>query len=77
MMSAMTLIFLWFLFPVMHGLQLTKLLYLDDDNDLLWFLFPAMVCTGGAVPALVAQYRHWWRSTGTAVAQYRHWWRSV
>ena len=21
--------------------------------------------TGGAVPALVAQHRHWWRSTGT------------
>jgi hypothetical protein len=23
---------------------------------------------GGAVPALVAQYRHWWRSTGTGGA---------
>jgi hypothetical protein len=42
------------------------------------------------LPALVAQYRHWWRSTGTGgavtgtggavpalVAQHRHWWRSV
>jgi hypothetical protein len=45
---------------------------------------------GGAVPALVAQYRHWWRNTGTGgavpalvaqtpplVAQYWHWWRST
>ncbi len=36
-----------------------------------------------AAPALVAQHRHWWRSTGTGgavpslVAQYRHWWRST
>jgi hypothetical protein len=34
-------------------------------------------------PALVAQYRHWWCSTGTGdavpalVVQYRHWWRST
>jgi hypothetical protein len=39
-------------------------------------LFYKNTGTGGAVPALVAQYRHWWRRPAL-VAQYRHWWRSV
>jgi hypothetical protein len=62
--------------------------YAEHTHQRLMYTLSA--CYSGAVPALVAQHRHWWcshrhwwRSTGTGgavpalVAQYRHWWRSV
>jgi hypothetical protein len=51
MMLAMTLTFLWFLFPVMvcnSATRIEKLLFtlmmLAMTFPLLWFLFPVMVC---------------------------------